>query len=939
MLGRVLRASIPAFILLVLLCAASLRLALADNGTSLDWFADSTPLAKKIVDLPSGAYPQMSNLDCTPITLDYRTTVRGSGQDVNDCEVDSPIGPLTTSSRIITTGNQAYDVKGPVNHSYIMPIPNTSLVAVMIPGSIDGVYMGFYNSLTRADLSKETNNQVTYTGIDYKVTKSPDYLLKAGNQSLSINPEAMAFSKNGTWMVVDLPRSALLRINLETMEVTPFAESTEDSWELGIRSQQLAISNDGRYVAQASRYVDSPSLNVYDLSSCSGSLRTTTLPGGAICKHRDIWQGMYATTGRGDDMGISTEIAPTSMLGNLRFVDDGNISFTAYYGHSPTDSDFRAATYLVTAAGADEHNLGLLGMGDSYISGEGEFQYVSGTDTDINKCHLSKLAYPYLLGGLYTDSYQSVACSGAVTDDISNNDKGYNGQEGSLNSYDKEELLGEFKVGYLVQQEFAQTYKPETILLSIGGNDVGFSDIIKSCVAGLTDQANCYATYDDRLALLKSVDASFDKLVKTYTTVRDSSPSSRIYVVGYPQIVKPDGNCADNVHLNATETEFSAQLIAALDGVVEQAAAKAGVFYVDTQQAFDGYRLCEGKPGAIAVNGLTAGNDSGLVIPILNKQATFIGKESYHPTTLGHQLLESTIAKQTHHLTASMPTPQTSLTAPIPRASDPLLANFSPTTDNMPILVHDDRMTTSDYVTAGALVALDVAGLQFNILPQSLFHTVLHSDPIDLGTTTADENGNIQTNISIPAALPSGLHTIHLYGKDFAGNDIDIQKQIYVINPSSPANSSSCQIVPDSGHDVDKDGIDDACDPDIGPAPVEQPGASGESSPDVSTLNNGTDVGSSTTLSVMASPTPTLSLATTEKSAIPSAGEPSTTFAETGEVLGVDTTSTQKVVPSTNSEDTPTNSKILRSPVVYELLGAILLLAFSAWLVYRRKSA
>ncbi len=59
----------------------------------------------------------------------------------------------------------------------------------------------------------------------------------------------------------------------------------------------------------------------------------------------------------------------------------------------------------------------------------------------------------------------------------------------------------------------------------------------------------------------------YDDLVKTYETVAASS-GGKVYVVAYPQVAKPGGNCGANVNLNADEVQFSADLITYLNSIL-----------------------------------------------------------------------------------------------------------------------------------------------------------------------------------------------------------------------------------------------------------------------------------------------------------------------------------------------------------------------------------
>jgi hypothetical protein len=57
---------------------------------------------------------------------------------------------------------------------------------------------------------------------------------------------------------------------------------------------------------------------------------------------------------------------------------------------------------------------------------------------------------------------------------------------------------------------------------------------------------------------------------------------------------------------------------------------------------------------------------------------------------------------------------------------------------------------------------MTVTGTGF--LPGERVSVVLHSDPIPLGTTTADANGAIRLSWTVPANLPQGEHRVVLSG-------------------------------------------------------------------------------------------------------------------------------------------------------------------------------
>jgi lysophospholipase L1-like esterase len=499
------------------------------------------------------------------------------------------------------------------------------------------------------------------------------------------------------------------------------------------------------------------------------------------------------------------------------------ISFYASYNDG---TGMKYAQYLLSADNKLVSRQQYMALGDSYISGEGTFKYIPGTDTGTNTCHVSLYSYPYLIGhDLNYDSYHSVACSGATTDDIVNTSPTYIGQAKKYDGTSRILLdgaglstgyLDNFSQGYLDQLDFVKTYRPQTITVSIGGNDMGFSNILKTCVNPLTTNRTCYSTYEDRLELINLINnAVFPNLVKTYKAIGSaSSANTRIYAIGYPQIALAGGNCGDNVALNKDELVFSQQIVNYLDSVIEQAAAKAGIYYVDTQNAFDGHRLCEAGLGdGIAVNGLTAGNDRPSLL------GGPIGDESYHPTIYGYQLLEADILKRTNNLTASMPAPDPNASLASVDSSDILNVPHSGRSINT---TEYDPGISADLAFRGAAADVNIKGSDHLMSSGVTFKTELHSDPIVLGSFQTSAGGNLNSNVMIPADAPTGYHVLHFYGQDVNGQPIDIYKYIYIANTADDMDgdgvldsTQACIGVPASGQDYDKDGIDDACDGEI----------------------------------------------------------------------------------------------------------------------------
>ncbi len=685
---------------------------------------------------------------------------------------------------------------------HLIAVPGSDMAITYTTTPPYGVYL-YFNAGLQPFVAKIT--PPGSPNFDYQLNQPPDGKLAdlAGNL-LAGDPASISFSSNGKWMVVSSPNTAMLRVDLNTFEVLPFA--TGFNYSIGVDpAPHTAISNDGRYAVVSSK--DFGRFEIYDLSTC-GSV-PMAVNGPVSCQYRDVQKN------------FTDKIDGFIGASNISFISNSSINLYAGYNLGGKNE---LARYVLSANSAADHQIEYLALGDSFISGEGARNYKQGTDTGDNKCHLSLESYPLQIGHyLDFNSFNSVACSGAKIEDILDETNGYKGQTAAkitrqdlekINKVDS--IIANFQPGYIDQLDFVSTYQPKTITVSIGGNNIGFSDIIKKC-AEPWNVGTCYASFEDRLELVNQINNTFPDLVNTYQKLKNTSASdTNIYVIGYPQVAKVGGDCALNVHLNASELVFAQQIISYLDQVIERAATRAGVSYVDTQNALNGHRLCEASGDEAAINGLTAGNDTPFGGPI--------GNESYHPNKLGYQLLENAILDATQNLAAPMPLPDSSAAPPSELGLAILQA---PVTGRVVNTTSYDDELVNDTVIRGTTNNIYAQGLDFSLSPNSSYDITLHSEPINIGTFKTDANGNLKVAIQIPTNVPTGMHTLHIYGVNIAGEPVDIYKTLYVAaslddldGDGTPNSDEPCLILASSGQDYDQDGIDDSCDGTISSAPT-----------------------------------------------------------------------------------------------------------------------
>lgn len=770
-----------------------------DGTTDPPAWAEPKNEALKLIssgyNLPSQTSAQ-HNLDCDVLT--YRSPSSSVMQE--GCFTETAFGLFDSNSQtaIFNGTDEGVPLLTYSPHESLVAWPQAGTLISLDTTALDGSYISLYKGILehlqdqRNTLGQLTAKQLT-AGADLHL-KGPDGKL------LVINPQTLAFSDGGSWLVAEDLNGSFVRINLATLEYVPFAPFYGSTGSPALLQSQLAISQDGRYVAVANKAA--ASLKVYDLKTCDQTEVNNLEP--LSCKSYDY------------QPFVSEKVGVVQLIQHIRFINEGLISFQVLSNDSS-----KTGLYELAPASRITSSTGYLGLGDSYTSGEGTFDYLSGTDTEDNTCHLSANSYPLLIThDLFgSASGHSVACSGAVIEDLASTSDSYSGQVQNGLSYrslrDNQPgrltgVMANFLPGYVAQQQFVRQWQPGVATVSVGGNDIGFGDIVQQCVAphlGLSKSANtCFSSYEDRLELKNLVDRTEKRWVALYRKLASAAPSTRIYAIGYPQIAVAGGNCALNVHLNNDEIDFTSELVGYLDSVIKQAATEANVTYVDISQALAGHRLCETASYNVGVNGLTAGNDF----------VGILGRESYHPNALGHQLIELAIIRQTNNLGSLQK-----------QAEDPATAsklldkpgNGRKIYSRLPGAKLEPKL-----VKQTKQAAVRVTSSQRALKPNKTYAVRLDGpNGGSIGSAVSDTEGNIDANIPLPENISAGGHTVDITGEGESDEDVDITVPVYVGLNSDDSDGDgivdsqdSCRFVSNSGVDADRDGIDDTCDPLVG---------------------------------------------------------------------------------------------------------------------------
>jgi lysophospholipase L1-like esterase len=276
-------------------------------------------------------------------------------------------------------------------------------------------------------------------------------------------------------------------------------------------------------------------------------------------------------------------------------------------------------------AGPASPNAVVVSMGDSYISGEGgrwagnsvdpapgndgtdracvpagptctvdkSRVYVGGSDA--NGCHRSDVAE--VLSARFPDAQGvNIACSGATTKNLMRSSSGGVGQNGELPEADQ--LL-----------PIAQANSVRMIVVSIGGNDLGFASIVAACLQAYESrqrpcnetqqplieqrmaqaQANVEKVVDEIRAVMAQAgyaDGDYRLVLQTYSSVIPRATEAR-----YPQD-GPQRTAFGCPFYDADMTWARDTAAPEIGAMVKRAAAARGVEVLDLGDTLQGHEIC-----------------------------------------------------------------------------------------------------------------------------------------------------------------------------------------------------------------------------------------------------------------------------------------------------------------------------------------------------------
>ena len=591
---------------------------------------------------------------------------------------------------------------------------------------------------------------------DLFTASEPDYVIGNG-AGTGQRIGSAAFSANGEWLVYEIKDFGIARLHISSGERRRLLVSSGEYGYGRDPLKELAASNNGTYVAVMGENTGSVLIEV---TAACGEVAI-----GGVTQFRD-YPVQWCRTRDIATAGLTNSFYYAS---RPRFGDTGGQ--LTFFTRSFTEGLRRI---ILQAPGHSSiPDIDYISLGDSFTSGEGETSddyYIEGTNTHSEKCHLSRRAYPFLIGiymNIPSAKVKSVACSGAKTVDIVSVGNSYFGQGERLRTvFTENELaavkgdtLESFLPGRIPQAAFINRYQPRIATIGIGGNDAGFMTKLKTCAMPGTCR---WAQNPDLLAKTYHEIGSLEQvLVSIYTSLRAESPNTIFFAVGYPDIITLDDTCDSltSLLLDKKERRFLQEGVSYINTVIRRSAKKAGIHYLDIEKSLFGARLCESN-GVMAVNGLRAGDDISLVsqLPMLR----MIGNETFHPTPYGHER----IAKWIDDSYGDLRTYSCVLCGSNAEGVSEYWGVDTTSQETM------GKLQRVDFAEEKSITVthdtLEMVFEQTSFLPHTPVEFRVNGSEDILAIALSDERGGLRTTLTFQQILNNGFYTLHATGLSFS---------------------------------------------------------------------------------------------------------------------------------------------------------------------------
>lgn len=259
-------------------------------------------------------------------------------------------------------------------------------------------------------------------------------------------------------------------------------------------------------------------------------------------------------------------------------------------------------------------------LGDSYSSGDGAGEYEEGT-AEPGECWRSEHAYPRVVEEEFSfeGALGFYACSGHKGSDMLS------------------------QIGTPESQLERVTEHTSLVTVGIGGNDLGFIPVLRTCIVRmpLLERTGCT---DQEEEVAEKMDAFEETLTEVLTDIRERAPDARVLVLGYPRLFpeEPPGmyytlSQSDQLWLNSVAQRFNDRIrdtAYQVDGDVYGSREVGSVEFVNVFTALKGYEVSEDNSW---LNGIVLGQLG---------EGLRVDRASFHPTAQGQRSIAERVRLQ-----------------------------------------------------------------------------------------------------------------------------------------------------------------------------------------------------------------------------------------------------------------------------------------------------
>lgn len=382
-------------------------------------------------------------------------------------------------------------------------------------------------------------------------------------------------------------------------------------------------------------------------------------------------------------------------------------------------------------------------LGDSYSSGEGGSSYDQDAGRpDVDRCHRSTFAY----GRQLFRKADMLACSGAVSSHL------YWGQYPQIPS--QLEALTELAEG---------DDPPDLALLTFGGNDMGFADLVQDCVIGqcgdrirwLVGQRSRWqpALRNNLVTAYRSIDRTLND---PNAVRRRAGRQAQVVVLPYVRVTPPASEAVNGCFAGFSTTEiaeinrFQSFLNQTIESAVAELTAAGRPFYHPGQVAsafLPGHTMCEETESFVVY---------AKVDQIVNTIVLGGQQELVHPNERGQRAIAQALARWQPRMINPGPAP----------------------TEEVPITDVPANDTILKETVGGYYIKIE------EFAPASTAIVTINSDP-RLMTPVRISGPGDDLLLPLPPGLPPGRHTVRIDALGQDGQPITITKSIYLWPPGT----------------------------------------------------------------------------------------------------------------------------------------------------------